>query len=468
MPAVKELLKMSVDERSRLKWNDPRILDVASKIAIKHDIPPSLMLAILYSENSYFDKKTKQLSYSNNDSHTVSSALARGLMQITDNTREKLKDGLFKHNVLDPIENLAAAARYLQVTLKQYKGNVAAVIADYNGGPPQAAYVMKGKLPENPETKEYVLKSMESLRVMKLPEVATSPQKPEGNTKVAAAPVEASPTTNSATPLEIAVESQFGLKPNQDRLSILPKYDKKEGWIAPDMVYNAASAIAAPAVALEGNPLGTEEAFNVASFGLRGAPKMSKVDLKGLKQAVENNKYVYKSQDTDFLSGSYGRHVGYPSPKGTPAEKLFSNFADTPADKKPEVFNYFRGKMLERANNYPDANNKYSKETIVPFLPGFTARIDAHSTKGNTRVQILQGDKLVAAARMDRGILDSIAVDEKFKGKDVGFNLLKFLDENRIANVWEVPDRSPGFVSMQKRLIEEKLNNKGIDSAKER
>jgi hypothetical protein len=204
MPAVKELLKMSVEERSRLKWNDPRILDVASKIAIKHNIPPSLMLAILYSVNSYFDKKTKQLSYSNNDSHTVSSALARGLMQITDNTRENLKDGLFKHNVLDPVENLAAAARYLQVTLKQYKGNVAAVIADYNGGPPQAAYVMKGKLPEKPETREYVLKSMESLRVMKMPESATSPQKPEVNTKVVAAPIEApvAPVEASVSPIE--------------------------------------------------------------------------------------------------------------------------------------------------------------------------------------------------------------------------------------------------------------------------
>lgn len=191
MPAIKELSKMTVEERSKLKWNDPRLLYVASKIAEKNDVPPAVLLAILHAENSYFDKKTGALKYSNNDSHAVSQAGAEGVMQMMKNTREKLRDGLFKHNVLDPVENLDASARYLKETIKQYKGNYAAVIADYNGGPKQAAYVMGGSLPKAPETNEYVKKAMENLRTFKIPETEADSLAPVGAVVTAAAPVAA-------------------------------------------------------------------------------------------------------------------------------------------------------------------------------------------------------------------------------------------------------------------------------------
>lgn len=170
MPAIKELSKMTVEERSKLKWNDPRLIYVASKIAEKNNVPPEVLLAILHAENTAFNKKTGKLEYTKNDSHTVSHVGAKGIMQFMDRTRSKLRDGLFEHNVLDPVESLDAAARYIGVTAKQYKNNWSAVIADYNGGPPQASYVMKGKLPQNPETNEYVKKAMENLRTLKVPE----------------------------------------------------------------------------------------------------------------------------------------------------------------------------------------------------------------------------------------------------------------------------------------------------------
>jgi hypothetical protein len=52
-------------------------------------------------------------------------------------------------------------------------------------------------------------------------------------------------------------------------------------------------------------------------------------------------------------------------------------------------------------------------------------------------------------------MLDSIAVTDLAKGKDIGYDLLKFLHTNNIANVLEVPDRSPGFIKIQKRLVQE-------------
>jgi soluble lytic murein transglycosylase-like protein len=72
-------------------------------------------------------------------------------MQFMDSTRAK-----YQHNTDDPFESIDAAGRYLSDTLKQYKGNAMAAIADYNGGPRQAKPVMEGQTPPAAETQEYL------------------------------------------------------------------------------------------------------------------------------------------------------------------------------------------------------------------------------------------------------------------------------------------------------------------------
>jgi hypothetical protein len=76
------------------------------------------------------------------------------------------------------------------------------------------------------------------------------------------------------------VQQQFGLLPNQDRLSILPRYSRATGWVAPEMLYQAARGFVAPSVAAQGNPLTVEDALNTAGAAMGGgmfgsAPKNS-------------------------------------------------------------------------------------------------------------------------------------------------------------------------------------------------
>ena len=56
----------------------------------------------------------------------------------------------------------------------------------------------------------------------------------------------------------------FGMDPKADRLSILPRYSREEGLVAPQFVYEAAKAITAPSVAARGFEVPPEEAVNLA------------------------------------------------------------------------------------------------------------------------------------------------------------------------------------------------------------
>ncbi len=160
MDAIEELKTMSVEDRSKLKWDDPRLDALADKLEQKHELPASTLKALKWAENTGL--KEGKISRSSNDSTTVNkSSGAKGLMQFMDATQE-LQGGMFKHNHLDPVESLDAAAKYLKYTLtNQYKGNVAAAFADYNGGPTVAKQVLKGKMPSNTETAGYLNKIKE-------------------------------------------------------------------------------------------------------------------------------------------------------------------------------------------------------------------------------------------------------------------------------------------------------------------
>lgn len=63
--------------------------------------------------------------------------------------------------------------------------------------------------------------------------------------------------------VEDALKGEFGLEPGMDRLALLPRYSREEGWVAPQMVYDLARALAAPGVAATGGNVTAEDAFNV-------------------------------------------------------------------------------------------------------------------------------------------------------------------------------------------------------------
>ena len=171
-------------------------------------------------------------------------------------------------------------------------------------------------------------------------------------------------------------------------------------------------------------------------------------NLLGLSKARENNTFVYNRQDT---SQGYGTRVGYPQPAGTPSAKLFSNFADQKTT--PQAASNFREQMLDRALKSPKQFVKDKVSTsVLPFKSDMSVVIEA-ADKGNTRLQVMKDNVPVASARLQKGLLDSIAVQESAKGQGIGSDLLQFIHETKIGNVLEVPDRSPGFIKIQRELV---------------
>jgi hypothetical protein len=111
----------------------------------------------------------------------------------------KLMENRWVHNAADPLENVWFAADYLNHTLhKQYKGNIVAAIADYNGGWTQAKNVLKNKMPTDKQTADYLKKAEYHASVFdseEQPEIAAKPS----DTQLAA--VE-EPPAQAPTPVE--------------------------------------------------------------------------------------------------------------------------------------------------------------------------------------------------------------------------------------------------------------------------
>jgi Rod binding domain-containing protein len=75
--------------------------------------------------------KSVILAESSAKENAVSSANAKGLMQIIDSTAKYL--GI--NNVFDPKENIMGGAKYLSELLRKYNGNLKFALAGYNAGP---------------------------------------------------------------------------------------------------------------------------------------------------------------------------------------------------------------------------------------------------------------------------------------------------------------------------------------------
>lgn len=186
---------------------------------------------------------------------------------------------------------------------------------------------------------------------------------------------------------------------------------------------------------------------------------------------IEDSAAMLLARENNTFSGQAvgaGQRVGMTQPPGTPVDKLFSNFGDA---KLPETWRdrtgqgrtrqaaeaeqaaKFRQAMFDRADGSPA---QFAKDEVLssdhPAGDGRTFVVDA-ARSGKTRVRVMDGDEVIAAARIENGMIDSIAVRDSAKGQNVGGRLLQFLDQQKLANIDEVPDRSPGFVKIQQQAI---------------
>lgn len=150
--ATTRLESIPTAERKKLKYDAPELNEYAAFIEQKYNLPTGLLNAI---------KNAGERS----NSWQTSPAGAKGVMQFMPSNVNKfgVKD------VTDPMDLMDAAGRYFVATSKQYDGNVAAMIADYNGGPRQANRVLKGQQPKAKETRDYLKRVQDFMRTSQAP-----------------------------------------------------------------------------------------------------------------------------------------------------------------------------------------------------------------------------------------------------------------------------------------------------------
>jgi soluble lytic murein transglycosylase-like protein len=118
--------------------------DLIEAAGEKHGLDPNLIRAVIRTESNF-------------NPNAVSSAGAKGLMQIMDfNSR-----AMGVSNPFDPVQNIDAGTRILKGNLEKY-GDLGRTLAAYNaGGPTVDRY---GGIPPYRETQNYVARVTEALR----------------------------------------------------------------------------------------------------------------------------------------------------------------------------------------------------------------------------------------------------------------------------------------------------------------
>lgn len=104
-------------------------------------VPAELLHAVMQRESNYNPK-------------AVSPKGAMGLMQLMPGTAGEVGVA----DPFDPEANVRGGAKYLRGLLDRYDGNVVKALAAYNAGPES---LKNGRVPNYPETKEYVKKVIE-------------------------------------------------------------------------------------------------------------------------------------------------------------------------------------------------------------------------------------------------------------------------------------------------------------------
>ena len=126
----------------------------------KHGIDYALLQALIATESGF-------------DSRAVSPKGAVGLMQLIPPTAERYgvragKNASIEKKLTDPVVNIRAGASYLSDLIKMFTGQIELALAAYNAG--EGAVQRAGnKIPNYPETKNYVKTVMQLYGVLKPP-----------------------------------------------------------------------------------------------------------------------------------------------------------------------------------------------------------------------------------------------------------------------------------------------------------
>lgn len=104
-----------------------------------YQIPEALVRAVIKVESDY-------------DPRAVSSAGARGLMQLMPDTATRLT----VRDIHDPRENIFGGVRYLRILANLFNGNLELTVAAYNAG--ENAVMSHGGIPPYAQTRDYVVK----------------------------------------------------------------------------------------------------------------------------------------------------------------------------------------------------------------------------------------------------------------------------------------------------------------------
>lgn len=124
----------------------------------KHGIDYALLKALIATESGF-------------DSSAVSPKGAVGLMQLIPPTAERYgvkagKNASIEKKLTDPVVNIRAGASYLSDLIKMFPGQIELALAAYNAG--EGAVQRAGnKIPNYPETKNYVKTVMQLYGVLK-------------------------------------------------------------------------------------------------------------------------------------------------------------------------------------------------------------------------------------------------------------------------------------------------------------